>query len=379
MKTIQALALGSAACMAALRRSRWVGAIFLSAALAACGGSNEAQPDSPSVVSGALTGTAATGAAIAGGTVEVKCAAGPDPAAVTTGASGSWTASLSGVRLPCKVKVSGGNLPSGTAFHSIAVGLGTVNITPMTDLVVASLTGQNPAAWYSSVTAGALGNITGAAVTAAVDKIRAGINVPAFGASVSPLTTPLTIGDALDKVLDALKAAVPDHAALLALAQGQNFASTFAQTYAAALNNALAGSGTGAGGGGTGGGGTGGGGTGGGGAGGGGTGGGTANPLLAAASCSPGITSGFSLVAEVTVAGVVSVPVCVDGLTAKPATESEFCSSSEFRQGLPPGFVLNSCNYNPGTGVANVTASFSPAPVVPAISYSVRYTFIPRF
>jgi hypothetical protein len=112
---------------------------------------------------------------------------------------------------------------------------------------------------------------------------------------------------------------------------------------------------------------------------GGGTGGGTANPLLAAASCSPGITSGFSLVAEVTVAGVVSVPVCVDGLTAKPATESEFCSSSEFRQGLPPGFVLNSCNYNPGTGVANVTASFSPAPVVPAISYAVRYTFIPRF
>lgn len=107
-------------------------------------------------------------------------------------------------------------------------------------------------------------------------------------------------------------------------------------------------------------------------------GGGTSNSLLTTANCASGISTGYSLVAEVTAAGTAVPAVCIDGLSAKPATEPEFCGNSEFRQGLPPGITLNSCSYNPSTGVADVTATLSVAQGVPGIAYTVRYTFISR-
>jgi len=107
-------------------------------------------------------------------------------------------------------------------------------------------------------------------------------------------------------------------------------------------------------------------------------GGGATNSLLTAANCSPGIRTGFSLIAEVTAAGTVLPPVCIDGLSAKPATQAEFCGNTEFQQGLPPGITLNTCSYNPSTGIADVTATLSVAPGVPGIAYTVKYTFIQR-
>lgn len=111
---------------------------------------------------------------------------------------------------------------------------------------------------------------------------------------------------------------------------------------------------------------------------GGGGGGGSTNSLLTAANCASGISTGYSLVAEITAAGTALPSVCIDGLSAKPATQAEFCGNTEFQQGLPPGLTLNTCSYNPSTGIADVTATLSVGPGIPGIAYTVKYTFIAR-
>lgn len=199
-------------------------------ALVACGGST---------TTNALNGTAATGAPIVGGTVIVKCAGG-SAQTTTTSDTGAWQVAMEGQTLPCKVKVSGGDLPAGQAFHSLAVDLGTVNITPVTDLVVASMAAKAPTDWFDDDSTAEFQKITAAAVTTALGKVREAISLSAL-TTADPLTTSFKAerGDPLDNVLEAIKTAIPDYSALLAAAQGADFKS-YAQAYASALSVAFA-------------------------------------------------------------------------------------------------------------------------------------------
>lgn len=111
--------------------------------LAACGGgdsSGDNDGGSPIV----LSGTAAIGAPVVGGTVQVRCATGPD-ISVTTTTGGAWTAALEGQTFPCLVAVSGGNVPAGRALYSMALEPQPLNVTPLTTLVLASAFGADPA------------------------------------------------------------------------------------------------------------------------------------------------------------------------------------------------------------------------------------------
>jgi hypothetical protein len=186
-----------------------------------------------------LGGTAATGAPIVGGTVNVKCAGGGTLSDVTDSA-GIWQVTLSGQTLPCAIEVSGGNLAGGQTYYSVALQPGTVNVTPLTDLIVANLAGQAPSVWFGGLNANAFQQLTSGAVNAALVNLRTALGLAALD-DIDPLTASFVAvpGDPLDNVLEAMQIAFADYAALVDAAFGDGFAS-FAEQYRAALEEAYA-------------------------------------------------------------------------------------------------------------------------------------------
>ena len=182
-------------------------------------------PEAPATTQ-SLTGTAAIGAAITDGTVTAICADGSTfTESVTTDANGNWSGEVANGAMPCALQVTGGNPP--VTLHSYATAAGTVNITPLTDLIMAKATGQSPADWFA--------NFNGTAVdtsTASTDLLNLfadkGFTIPATG---NPLTTPFAadgsgwdgllddIGDAIDN-----DPAIADYDALVTLVKDGNLA-----------------------------------------------------------------------------------------------------------------------------------------------------------
>ena len=76
----------------------------LLALLTACGGGSDVTVSNTNTAA-MLSGTAATGAAIVGGVVTLKCASGTTASPIT-GADGAFSVDISGATLPCLVKVS---------------------------------------------------------------------------------------------------------------------------------------------------------------------------------------------------------------------------------------------------------------------------------
>lgn len=208
----------------------------VAALLGGCLGDGDSTPTAAPTT---LGGTAATGAPIVGGTVTVKCAAGPTLTDITD-SSGVWEVTVSGQTLPCAIEVSGGNLAAGQAYHSIALQLGTVNITPLTDLIVANMAGQAPGIWFSGLNANAYQQLTASAMNAALSNLRTAFDLTALN-GIDPVTASFTAtsGNTLDDILEALRTAYADYAALLNSATGSGFFSYAAQ-YRTALNNAYA-------------------------------------------------------------------------------------------------------------------------------------------
>ncbi|MDH4283984.1 MAG: hypothetical protein OEV35_01565 [Gallionellaceae bacterium] len=180
--------------------------------LAGCGGGGGGGGGGIASVSSALGGTAAIGAPIAGGTIHVKCATG-SMLTTTTGSMGDWQVTLSGQTLPCAVQVNA----NGTFYHSIATALGTVNVTPLTDLVVANMAGTaTPSTWFSGLDSAKLTAITASNVDGALTQVRSALAFAPLN-TINPLTTAFTPipGDNSDNILSALKATGVAHTTLL--------------------------------------------------------------------------------------------------------------------------------------------------------------------
>lgn len=325
--------------------------------MAACGGGDDLGP----ATAGVLSGTAATGAPITGGRVDVACASG-SPLSVTTSATGTYEMDLQGQTLPCKLRVSGGSLAMGAVYHSVALHPGTVNLTPLTDLVVARIAGGAPSAWYSDISAADFQKLTADAVNTALDAINTGLGLTTPLGGKNPITTAFEAKttDPLDKILEAIKAAAPDHVTLRTAAQGTNW-NTLAQAYVAAINAALAGTASGdatnpVAGGGVG-----------------------STPTVSLGACAANPTPGtYSMLVETTVSGQGSVPVptvCINNIASAPASESAFCGDAIIKQQLPPGITLESCKYDAANSKGTIAAKIT-TPV--AISYTVTYTFVKR-
>jgi hypothetical protein len=196
--------------------------VLSAALLAACGGGGDGASTTTGTGAGTgsgtttpaaltLSGVAATGAAIAGKTVDAKCASGTGTA--TSNADGSYTISVTSGSLPCVLKVTPA---SGPALYSVATGSGstaTANISPVTQLVVASLTGTDPDAYFGAFDATAAAAVTPAKVSTAVAAVKttlaaAGLDlgsIDVLAGTLTPATSTAT-GNAYDQALDALAA-----------------------------------------------------------------------------------------------------------------------------------------------------------------------------
>ena len=182
--------------------ARRVAALTLPAVLVACGGGGSGDivapiaPTPPGPLS--ISGTAATGAAIVGGTVNVKCAAGTGSPA-TTIADGSYTITVTGGTLPCVLRVDYGT----ESLHSLVEANGgsvvRANVTPFTQLIAAQVAGGDPANLYTTFDASAQTKLSAATVASAISAVTAALAGTANFAGANPLTATFVIGDAFDQ------------------------------------------------------------------------------------------------------------------------------------------------------------------------------------
>ena len=162
-----------------------------------------------------VTGTAATGAAIAGGAVTLNCVSGKTGIA-STGADGSFSVNAAGVTFPCVARVDykdSAGVPQ--QLHSFVTAAGNANISPVTDLLVANLTGGSAAEAFDKFDPARASAVTPAQLAAAAGKVKAYLKTLGVDTTNLP-DDPITIkfvakngatpGDAFDKVLDDVKA-----------------------------------------------------------------------------------------------------------------------------------------------------------------------------
>ena len=165
------------------------GSLALAALLAACGGGGDsgttATPTTPvTPASITLSGTASTGAAVADKAVDAKCATGS--ASSVTKADGSFSVSVTDGKWPCVARVA---LADGSALHTVAQApaaatTATANITPITQLVTASVAGGDPAAYYGGFTNAVATALPSTAVASAVTTVAAVLK--AGGIDIAP-------------------------------------------------------------------------------------------------------------------------------------------------------------------------------------------------
>ena len=190
--------------------------------LAGCGGGGGGTAAAPPAPTALISGVAATGAPITpamNGVVTIQDSASPAHTATTpTDANGAYSftaAQLSGWTTPYMMeigyKVAGVdyNLHSAATASDLTSGSATINITPLTDLVIANLAGdiaanlfKNQATYASKLTSTALA-AGAAALTAQIAPVLTNLGV---SASVDLFRTSFTAnGTGMDAVLDALK------------------------------------------------------------------------------------------------------------------------------------------------------------------------------
>lgn len=187
--------------------------------LTACGGGGTGiGPDAGSNVSG----VAATGMAIANGQVSLKCSVGSAGPTITQ-ADGSFSIDVSKVTLPCLARVD--FVDSNGAkkkLHSVVQVAGNVNITPLTDMVVANLSANGIAASaFDKLDVNHAQGFTSDRIKTAIQTVKK--ELESRGVDVTHLpdgdvigkafraATENRKGDSHDKVLDDLQSHLHDH------------------------------------------------------------------------------------------------------------------------------------------------------------------------
>lgn len=201
---------------------KFLSIVLVSCVLAACGGGGGGGGGSSGILNSGNTeanltvsGTAATGKAIAGAIINAKCQLGTGTA--TTNSDGIYSLNITGGSLPCVLQIA--NPVDGTKLHTVATGSGNTaiaNITPLTEMLVARALRNDPAVFFATFNpATAVNTMTAVNLKAAQVEIAA---VLSGTVDISSLTdfiattlkaatvSDLTKGDAHDKLLDALRA-----------------------------------------------------------------------------------------------------------------------------------------------------------------------------
>ncbi len=116
---------------------------------------------------------------------------------------------MSSGALPCVVKVTAAD---GTVLHSVASGSGStavVNISPLTELVLAQAAGGKPATLFASFDAAAQAKVSNAALATATTAVATALQSVLSLTGINPFTNTLvaatgsSAGNALDATLTA--------------------------------------------------------------------------------------------------------------------------------------------------------------------------------
>lgn len=183
--------------------------------MSGCGGGDGSPQAGSTAPATTFNGTTATGAAMAGATVSINCTVGSGT--TTTATNGTYSKDLTGVTLPCALQVTSSD--GATVLYSITTpatsssNAQVANVTPLTQLLVASLAGTDPATFFANFSANT-GMVTAASVSTAQIAVlttlgNAGMDLTSVtdlltGSLIA--ATPGTSGNAYDTVLDALNA-----------------------------------------------------------------------------------------------------------------------------------------------------------------------------
>jgi hypothetical protein len=187
--------------------------------LIACGGgSNTAGGGGVSSGGGStgltLNGVAATGAAISGGSVDVKCKTGTGSAITNT--DGTYTVTISGGVGPCILKAVD-PITNVTLYSFVENNSTTANINPVTQMVVANVLTDDPANAFNSFTDSVTSKITSTNIATGLVNVRAATATLGADGDMSGIdfmkgsmtaATGTTAGDSTDKKIDALMAAL---------------------------------------------------------------------------------------------------------------------------------------------------------------------------
>ncbi|NUT13027.1 MAG: hypothetical protein HOQ33_00805 [Cupriavidus sp.] len=199
-------------------KTRLLLAAIAAATLSACGGGSDstapsATPDTPATPTTKVSGTAAVGAALPNATVQAKCASGSGTA--TTAADGTFEISIPDAKRPCVLSVT---TPDGATLHSVVEegsGMNAVaNITPLTELITASLAGGNTKAFFDSFDAAAQSKLNADGLSGAIEAVKLILSGTIDLAGMDPLKDTLVAahgdkpGNALDQRLDTLGTAL---------------------------------------------------------------------------------------------------------------------------------------------------------------------------
>ena len=157
-----------------------------------------------------LSGTAATGLALSGASIDAVCSNGATGTA-TSGTDGSYTLSIASAVQPCILKATDSS--SGETYYSVAAsGTTTANITPLSHLVVTNALGSDPSSSFNASTASGISSTTLATAVTSVQSSMSSLGISISG--INPLTTTLTAAlsdsglstDSQDKAIDQLMA-----------------------------------------------------------------------------------------------------------------------------------------------------------------------------
>ncbi|MDF2446356.1 MAG: hypothetical protein K0S46_1592 [Moraxellaceae bacterium] len=196
---------------------RGAGALLLGSTLLLAGCSDDNNTAATSSTS-TISGTAATGAPIVGGTVTLACKGGATASDITS-AQGRWSVTMDKSSLPCAVQVTNGTvggIANTQTLFSFTLGSGdtiTTNLTPLTTLALAKAWGSTlDVAFFAGLDDSGLATLS-ASIAAAVDTLVTDLQARGFtlpGGSFNPLSRPFSpeSGNAYDDLLEHLKAAL---------------------------------------------------------------------------------------------------------------------------------------------------------------------------
>lgn len=184
--------------------------------LVACGGGGDSVTQPVSTLT--LGGTAAVGRPIVGAMVKVTCAGGSALTSQPTNGVGAWQVTLSGQTFPCAAQVTGGTINGVTnavAYHAIGLGSGILNISPLTDLVVANMVQSATLdSWFAALNSASLTPINSTAVTNALILLIRELGLAQLGTTINPMTSTFTptAGSVMDDTLTALNTSLANSA-----------------------------------------------------------------------------------------------------------------------------------------------------------------------